>query len=103
MMHWLGQVGRHVSRGTCSHAAEILFANDPLWHDATRRTFDPRTLAWVDIDKRLEVSPFLSGEAPKPTGSVKVTPRRRNSSSSMHRCNRPAWSSSLTSFIPAGS
>jgi len=52
---------------------EILFANDPLWYDPTRRTFDPRTLAWVDIDRRVELSPFLSGAAPQPGETVKVT------------------------------
>jgi hypothetical protein len=52
---------------------EILFANDPLWHDDTRRAFEPRTLAWVDVDKRPELSPLLSGEVPKPTETVAVT------------------------------
>ena len=76
---WVVHDARWVRSADPSHGArllalrEILFANDPLWHDAARRTFDPRTLAWVDIDKKLEVSPFLSGEAPKPTETVKVT------------------------------
>jgi hypothetical protein len=52
---------------------EILFANDPLWHDPTRRTFDPRSIAWVDIDKQAELSLFLSGQAPTPAETVNVT------------------------------
>jgi len=52
---------------------EILFANDPLWHDATRRPFDPRTLAWVDHDQKTELAPYLSGQPPKPVETVEVT------------------------------
>ena len=52
---------------------EILYADDPLWHDATRRAFDPRALAWVEHDKRTELSPYLSGRPPRPTETVKVT------------------------------
>jgi hypothetical protein len=52
---------------------EILYADDPLWHDATMRSFDPRSLAWIDIDKQTELGPFLSGLPPSPTETVKVT------------------------------
>jgi hypothetical protein len=51
---------------------EILYADDPLWHDATLQVFDPRMLAWIDINKRTELGPFLSGRLPGPTESVKV-------------------------------
>jgi hypothetical protein len=52
---------------------EILYAADPLWHDATRRAFDPRALAWIDIEKQTELGPYLSGRPPRPTETVKVT------------------------------
>ena len=52
---------------------EILFANDPLWHDPARRVFDPRTTAWVNLDTMAELRPFLSGLAPRPSEAVKVT------------------------------
>jgi len=52
---------------------EILYADDPLWHNATMRVFDPRMLAWIDTNKRTELGPFLSGRPPGPTETVKVT------------------------------
>ena len=52
---------------------EILYADDPLWHDATMRAFDPRTSAWVDSSKQTELGPYLSGRPPGPTETVKVT------------------------------
>jgi hypothetical protein len=58
---------------------EILFANDPLWHDESRRTFDPRTLAWLDAANQAALTPFVSGQAPSSTEEVKVrypTPQR---------------------------
>jgi hypothetical protein len=61
------QSAREVAMG------EILFANDALWHDATRRTFDPRAIAWVDVGGREEISPFLSSQAPNPAETVSVT------------------------------
>jgi len=52
---------------------EILFANDPLWHDPTRPTFNPRTVAWVARSFLRELNPYLSGRPPSSTEKVKVT------------------------------
>ncbi len=52
---------------------EILFSNDSIWHDATQTVFDPRRLAWTELDKQLELRPFLSGKSPLPTETVKVS------------------------------
>ena len=52
---------------------EILYADDPLWHDATMRAIDPRSSAWVDTSKRTELGPYLSGRPPGPTETVKVS------------------------------
>jgi hypothetical protein len=54
-------------------AQELLYADDPLWHDATKRAFDPRTVAWVDGKKMTELAPYLSGRPPGLTETVKVT------------------------------
>ena len=51
---------------------EILYADDPLWHDSTLKAFDPRTLAWVDRDQASALGRYLSGSEPKPSESVKV-------------------------------
>jgi hypothetical protein len=52
---------------------EMLFANDPLWHDATTRPFDPRKLAWVNLANKAELDPYLSAQPPTPTEAVRVT------------------------------
>jgi hypothetical protein len=51
---------------------EMIYAGDPIWHDPTRRAFDPGLLAWVDDDKRRELSPYLSGQVPRTTEIIKV-------------------------------
>jgi hypothetical protein len=76
---WVVHDARWVNSADTSRTArdstlrEILFGNDPLWHDNSTRPRDPRTTAWVDIDKQPELSPFLAGELPKPTETIKVT------------------------------
>jgi hypothetical protein len=52
---------------------EMMYADDPLWHDATKRAFDPRRVAWVDHDQRMALGPYLSGQPPRPTETVQVT------------------------------
>ncbi len=58
---------------------EMLYADDPIWHDASMRAFDPRAVAWVEVDLKPELEPLLSGLPPRPTETVKVsypTPQR---------------------------
>jgi hypothetical protein len=58
---------------------EILYADDPLWTDPTRIAYDASALAWVDLDRRNELAPYLSGQRPGRSEAVKVTsygPRR---------------------------
>ena len=52
---------------------EIIYGDDPLWHNPSLRVFDPRMLAWVDKDRRTELEPFLSGRPPGPAETVAVT------------------------------
>ncbi len=70
---WLDPPRRRPADAGGGAIQEILYADDPLWHDATLRAFDPRMLAWVDSDKRTELGPFLSGRPPGPTETVTVT------------------------------
>jgi hypothetical protein len=51
---------------------EIIYADDPLWHDPDRHAFDPKRVAWVDNDMMAELRPFLSGRPPRPSETVKV-------------------------------
>jgi hypothetical protein len=51
---------------------EIVYADDPIWHDANRHAFDPRRVAWVNNDVIAELGPFLSGRPPRISETVKV-------------------------------
>jgi hypothetical protein len=52
---------------------EILFNNDPLWHEPGRPVYDPHELAWVEGDKKRELFPYLPGPYTSPTESVTIT------------------------------
>ena len=41
---------------------EILYAPDPVWHDASQPVYDPRSLAWVEHDDLAAIRPYLSGQ-----------------------------------------
>jgi hypothetical protein len=58
---------------------EMLYADDPIWHDSKMLAFDPRTVAWIEDDLKPELEPFLSGRPPRPAETVRVsypTPQR---------------------------
>jgi hypothetical protein len=52
---------------------EIVYADDPIWHDPDRHAFDPMTLAWVNNDMIGELTPFLSHQRPHASETVKVS------------------------------
>jgi hypothetical protein len=52
---------------------EILYADDPIWHDPKQTPLDPRRLAWIDRDEVLKLGRYLPGTSPRPTEGVKVT------------------------------
>jgi hypothetical protein len=70
---WLDPSPRLSADARDGSIREMLYADDPLWHDATLRPFDPRTLAWVDNSKKTELAPYLSGRLPGLAETVKVT------------------------------
>ena len=51
---------------------EILFSNEPLWRDETRTVYDPREVAWVDVDHQPELAPYLAGGGRRARDSVKI-------------------------------
>jgi hypothetical protein len=58
---------------------EMIYGDDPIWHDPSRRAYDPRRFAWVDQDKKLDLLSFLSGRPASPAETVQVsypTPQR---------------------------
>ena len=52
---------------------EILYDDDPIWHDSTLTRFDPHRLVWIAPEERLALSKFLSGSSPRPGETVKVS------------------------------
>ncbi len=52
---------------------EIVYADDPLWHDESRRVFNPRSLVWIDRDAVRDLNPYLSGPPPRPSEAVTVS------------------------------
>jgi hypothetical protein len=52
---------------------EILYSDDPIWHDATMTARDPRRLIWIDDRERPALRDFLTGAAPRQTETVKVS------------------------------
>jgi hypothetical protein len=63
-----------LSWGSQSPAAqEILYGADPIWHDAQRPVYDPRSLAWVDKDAFAEIHRYLSEQPTRPSEAVTMT------------------------------
>ena len=52
---------------------EILYAPDPVWHDASRPVYDPRSLAWVRPDEMTALAIYLSGQKTGAAKKVSVT------------------------------
>ncbi|HKI20384.1 MAG TPA: YfhO family protein, partial [Isosphaeraceae bacterium] len=52
---------------------EIVYADDPIWHDETQHVFDPRKLVWIDNDRLSELESTLSEGPPKSSERVDVT------------------------------
>jgi hypothetical protein len=62
-----------LSRGLESAAMhEILYAGDPMWYDARRPVYDPRSLAWVDTETFARIERYLSGKPAYHAETVKV-------------------------------
>ena len=43
---------------------EILYAPDPVWHDASQPVYDPRSLAWVAPDDLAAIGPTSRARRP---------------------------------------
>jgi hypothetical protein len=69
---WIDTPRGRTGGGDVGVLREILYAGDPLWHDATMRAFDPRAVAWVDRNNHAELAPYLSGRPPGRTERVQV-------------------------------
>ncbi len=52
---------------------EILYADDPIWHDSTMTAYDPHRLVWIDPVERLALRRFLTGKSPRPGETARVT------------------------------
>ncbi len=52
---------------------EIVYADDPIWHDETQHVFDPHKLVWVDNDHLSELASSLSQGPSRDWERVDVT------------------------------
>ena len=52
---------------------EILYGDDPIWHDPKLTAYDPRRLVWVENGERLALQKFLGGGPPRQTEKVTVS------------------------------
>ncbi len=52
---------------------EIVYANDPIWHDDTMVAFDPHRVAWVEGDNAESMAKALSNQATLPSETVQVS------------------------------
>src|SRR5205823_14037237 len=44
---------------------DLLYPNDELWHDPSRRVNDLRSIAWIETEDRAALNPFLTGARPE--------------------------------------
>ena len=51
---------------------EILYADDPIWHDANQTAYDPHRLAWMTATTGC-LRPYLTGAVPRSSETVKVS------------------------------
>jgi hypothetical protein len=51
---------------------EIVYQDDPIWHDDNQHVFDPHMVAWVDNDQLSALAAFLPGAPPKRSELVQV-------------------------------
>jgi hypothetical protein len=49
---------------------EILYGDDPFWHDPARALYDPRSLAWLDETDTAALAGALSGARPRASEAV---------------------------------
>jgi hypothetical protein len=52
---------------------EIIYSNEPFWHDPTRVAYDPRKVVWLEQDRQDEVVPFLDNTEPGHQESVSIS------------------------------
>jgi hypothetical protein len=52
---------------------EMLFNNDPFWHDSGRVVYNPRELAWIDQDRQHELFPYFPGKFSSIEETVTIT------------------------------
>ena len=79
---------------------EILFANDAFWFDPSRRVYDPRVVAWVEIDDFRSLAPYVRGRpGPDPDESVTVAryePQRVELEARLGRRASSSWPTCTT-------
>jgi hypothetical protein len=62
-----------LTRGTRKETMEeILFSNDPFWNDPGRVLFDPKRIAWVEVDDPRWLSSFLPKTGPLAGDSARM-------------------------------
>jgi hypothetical protein len=52
---------------------DMLYADDPIWHDPTLSARDPHRFVWLENDQRIALRDYLDGTLARPTETVKVS------------------------------
>jgi hypothetical protein len=70
---WLNASAERSPENRDRSMLEMIYADDPIWHDARMSAFDSRAFTWLDNDKQNELARYLWGGPPRPTETVEVT------------------------------
>jgi hypothetical protein len=76
---WLNTSGEMSMLARTLAMQEMTYQDDPFWHEPNLRVFDPRAVAWLDLDLKKKLAPYLAGKAPRSAEPVAVsypTPQR---------------------------
>ena len=58
--------------GRAGPMQEIIYGDDPIWHDPTMHAFDPLELAWIEADEADAFRPYMPGFPSRSTEKVEV-------------------------------
>jgi hypothetical protein len=79
---------------------ELVYQNDPIWSDPSRRAYDTRTTAWIESDDPASVRRFAPAGPVEPGESVSVTRYEPQRVELTAKLNRPGIVILADTFYP---